>query len=233
MKIPVVLLPALLCDADLFARPIKMLENICDFFVPEPGLDTDVAQAAERILNQAPDRFILGGISMGGYIAFEILRQAPERVAGVILMDTNARSDPPAAKEKRLKMIETAKKEGIKAVISPALLDIILPENRSDENRRMLSHMAAAVGVKKYINEQTLIINRPDSLSFLPEITCPALIMGGEKDFLSPPETMKELAAQIPNGTHIVIGNSAHLPPIENPEAVAAAWRLFFQKIPF
>ncbi len=231
MKTSVVLLPALLCDATLFAHQIEALKNTYDFFVPEPGPDTDVAAAAKRILAQVPERFILGGISMGGYIAFEILRQAPERAAGVILMDTNERSDPPATKEKRLKMIEKAKENGIEAVISPALLDIILPENRNDANRHLLSQMASAIGIEKYINEQTLIMNRPDSSSLLSKISCPALIMGGEKDFLSPPEAMKGMAAQIPDGTHIIIKNSAHLPPIENPDAVTAAWRLFFQKI--
>ncbi|MBR1778593.1 MAG: alpha/beta hydrolase [Alphaproteobacteria bacterium] len=233
MKTPVVLLPALLCNAGLFIHQIKALEETCDFFVPEPGKDTDVSAAARRILNQVPDRFILGGISMGGYIAFEIMRQAPECAAGLILMDTNARSDPPAAREKRRKMIETAQKEGIKSVISPALLDIIAPVNRNDITTHILTHMAIAMGVEKYINEQTLIMNRPESTDLLPTLSCPVLVMGGELDVLSPPAAMDEIAAQIPNSAHVIIENSGHLPPIENPAAVTAAWRLFFKQISF
>lgn len=231
MKKSVVLLPALLCNAGLFLHQIKALEKEYDFFVPENGKDTNVADAAKSILNKMPDRFILGGISMGGYIAFEILRQAPERVAGLVLMDTNARSDPPAAKEKRLEIIEKAQNEGIEAVISSALLDIILPENRNDINRHILSHMAITTGVEKYVNEQTLIMNRPDSLSLLSRISCPSLVMGGERDILSPPDAMNNIAEQIPNSLHAIIENSAHLPPIENPAAVTTIWRRFFEQI--
>jgi len=234
MKTPVVLLPALLCNAGLFIHQIKALEDSCDFFVPETGLETDIGAAAQRILRQVPDRFILGGISMGGYIAFEILRQAPERVAGVILMDTNARSDSPAAQENRKKMIEKVKKEGIEAVIEAALLDILLPVNReNDIIRHILVHMANTIGAKKYINQQTLIMNRPDSTNLLPKISCPTLIMGGDQDILSPPKTMDNIAAQIPESTHIIIENSGHLPPIENPAAVTSAWRLFFKQVSF
>ena len=233
MKTPVVLLPALLCNAELFAHQIKALEKTCAFFVPESGTDADVGDAARRILDQAPDRFILGGISMGGYISFEILRRAPERVAGLILMDTNARSDPPASREKRLIMMETAKKEGIESVISPALLEIVRPENRSDALTHILIRMALAMGVEKYVNEQTLIMNRPDSTALLPEISCPVLVMGGKDDLLSPPDAMDEIASAIPDSVRVTIENSGHLPPVESPAAVTAAWRSFFGRIVF
>ena len=233
MKTPVVLLPALLCDAGLFIHQIKALEDEYDFFVPENGTDANIGEAAERILKRMPDRFILGGISMGGYISFEILRRAPQRVAALILMDTNARSDPPAAREKRLKMIERAKHQGIDSVISPALLDIIAPVHRdNDMIRHILTHMARITGIERYINEQSLIMNRPDSSDLLPRIACPVLVMGGQRDTLSPPEAMDAIAAEIPNSAHVIIENSGHLPPLENPAAVTAAWRLFFEKNP-
>lgn len=231
MKTPVVLLPALLCNAGLFIHQIKAFEGSRDIFVPENGTHTDVVSAAGHILKQAPDRFILGGISMGGYIAFEILRQAPERVAGLILMDTNARSDPPAAIEKRKKMINIAKENGIQSVISPALLDIILPENRTDMTRHILTKMAVTTGVEKYVNEQTLIMNRPDSTDLLEKISCPVLVMGGGKDALSPPQAMDEIAERIPDSIHVIIENSGHLPPLENPAAVTSAWRMFFDSL--
>lgn len=231
MKTPVVLLPALLCNAGLFIHQIKAFENSCDIFVPENGTHTDVQSAARHILKQMPPRFVLGGISMGGYIAFEILRQEPERVAGLILMDTNARSDLPAAAENRQKMIMTAREEGIRSVISPALLDIILPENRTDITRHILTRMAVSTGVEKYVNEQTLIMNRPASEELLPKISCPVLVMGGDRDVLSPPQAMDEIAGQIPDCIHVIIEKSGHLPPLENPAAVTSAWRLFFDKI--
>jgi len=231
MKTPVVLLPALLCQAGLFIHQIKALEDDYDFFVPENGTDANVSDAAKRILKTVPERFILGGVSMGGYIAFEILRQAPERVKALVLMDTNARSDPPAAREKRTKMMEVARKRGIASIISPALLDIIAPVHRdNDVIRHILTHMAETTGVERYINEQELIMNRPDSEDLLTKIKCPVLVMGGEKDTLSPPESMDAIAAKIPNSAHVIIENSGHLPPLENPAAVTTTWRLFFEK---
>lgn len=234
MKPSVVLVPALLCNAGLFIHQIKALEGSYDFFVPETGLETDVREAARRILRQAPNRFVLGGISMGGYIAFEILRQAPERVAGLILMDTNAHSDPSAAQEKRKAMIEKAKTEGIEAVTAPALLDIVSPEHRdNDFIRHILVRMAQMVGVEKYVNQQTLIMTRPDSTDLLNKIACPTLIMGGAQDTLSPTESLDKIAEQIPRSIHAIIENSGHLPPLENPAAVTAAWRMFFEHIFF
>lgn len=233
MRTSVVLLPALLCNAGLFIHQIKALEDSYDFFVPDLGADADIRSMARRILRQVPDKFILGGISMGGYVAFEILRQAPERISSLILMDTNAHSDPATAREKRLQMVEKARVEGIEAVISSALLDIISPVNRTDITRHILTHMAKTTGVERYVNEQTLIMNRPDSTDLLAQISCPVLVMGGAEDSLSPPQALDSLAAQISDSAHVIIENSAHLPPLENPAAVTAIWRQFFQKTSF
>lgn len=233
MKTPVVLLPALLCTTELFSFQTKALKDLCDFHLPEAGTDTSVQSAARRILKEAPERFVLGGISMGGYVAFEILRQAPERVAGLILMDTNAKADAPQSREKRKAMIEKARTQGIRSVISPALLDIIAPANRTDKMRTFLSRMAMTMGIEKYVNEQTLIMERPDSTALLSEIKCPVLVMGGESDALSSPEDMENLALKIPNAVHVVIKDSGHLPPLENPEAVTDIWRSFLEKITF
>ena len=234
MKTPVVLLPALLCNAGLFIHQIKALENEADFFVPDLGLDTNVADAARRILSQIRGQFVLGGISMGGYVAFEILRQAPQRVAGLILMDTNAHADPEPARKKRLEMIETAQAQGIEAVVESALIGIISPGHRqNDVIRHILEHMAQTTGVDKYVNEQKTIMSRPDSTELLKNIPCPVLVLGGAQDTLSPPESLDQMTAQIPTAVHAVITNSGHLPPLENPSAVTAAWRIFLKQIVF
>lgn len=230
-KVPLVLLPALLCNAGLFIHQIKALEETADIFVPDLGLDTDIGATAARILSQAPRRFVLGGISMGGYTAFEILRRAPERIAGLILMDTNTAPDSQAAKQKRLEMIETAETGGIDAVIDAALLNIISPAHRdNDIIRHILVHMARSTGVRKYANEQKVIMSRPDSADTLKNIKCPALVLGGAQDALSPPDAMEKIAAAMPNAVHAVIAHSGHLPPVENPAAVTAAFRAFLRQ---
>lgn len=232
MKTPVVFLPALLCNAGLFIHQIKTMESECDFYVPDLGLDENVSDAAARVLKRAPERFVLGGISMGGYVALEIMRQAPERVRGLILADTNAHADPEAAREKRLKAIETARAKGIEPLIKPTLLDIIAPEHRSnDVTRHILERMAELTGVDKYVNEQKTIMSRPDSTASIGKIDCPVLVVGGEKDALSPPDALDAMTRLIPRAAHVVIKNAAHLPPLENPAAFTAALRAFIEKI--
>lgn len=232
MKTPVVFLPALLCNAGLFIHQIKTMESECDFYVPDLGLDENVSDAAARVLKRAPERFVLGGISMGGYVALEIMRQAPERVCGLILADTNAHADPEAAREKRLKAIETAREKGIEPLIKPTLLDIIAPEHRSnDVTRHILERMAELTGVDKYVNEQKTIMSRPDSTASIGKIDCPVLVVGGEKDALSPPDALDAMTRLIPRAAHVVIKNAAHLPPLENPAAFTAALRAFIEKI--
>lgn len=232
MKTPVVFLPALLCNAGLFIHQIKTMESECDFYVPDLGLDENVSDAAARVLKRAPERFVLGGISMGGYVALEIMRQAPERVRGLILADTNAHADPEAAREKRLKAIETAREKGIEPLIKPTLLDIIAPEHRSnDVTRHILERMAELTGVDKYVNEQKTIMSRPDSTASIGKIDCPVLVVGGEKDALSPPDALDAMTRLIPRAAHVVIKNAAHLPPLENPAAFTAALRAFIEKI--
>lgn len=232
MKTPVVFLPALLCNAGLFIHQIKTMESECDFYVPDLGLDENVSDAAARVLKRAPERFVLGGISMGGYVALEIMRQSPERVRGLILADTNAHADPEAAREKRLKAIETAREKGIEPLIKPTLLDIIAPEHRSnDVTRHILERMAELTGVDKYVNEQKTIMSRPDSTASIGKIDCPVLVVGGEKDALSPPDALDAMTRLIPRAAHVVIRNAAHLPPLENPAAFTAALRAFIEKI--
>lgn len=232
MKTPVVFLPALLCNAGLFIHQIKTMESECDFYVPDLGLDENVSDAAARVLKRAPERFVLGGISMGGYVALEIMRQAPERVRGLILADTNAHADPEAAREKRLKAIETAREKGIEPLIKPTLLDIIAPEHRSnDVTRHILERMAELTGVDKYVNEQKTIMSRPDSTASIGKIDCPVLVVGGEKDALSPPDALDAMTRLIPRAAHVVIRNAAHLPPLENPAAFTATLRAFIEKI--
>ncbi len=232
MKTPVVLLPALLCNAGLFIYQIKTFEDQFDFFIPDLGNYTNVSEAANNILKKLPQHFILGGISMGGYVAFEMLKQAPQRIKGLILMDTNAHSDPPSLREKRKEMIEKAQNQGIKAVIDSSLLSIISEKKRKDDIiRHILVRMAETTGVQKYVNQQKTIMTRPDSTNLLNTIKCPVLVMGGKEDTLSTPESLDKMTEQIPTAIHAIITDSGHLPPLENPAAVSAAWRTFFNKL--
>lgn len=232
MKPPVVLLPALLCNAGLFIHQIKTLEEDFDFIVPDLGLEKEISSCAKRILTQLPSSFVLGGISMGGYVAFEILRQAPERVKGLILMDTNASEDTQEKKKKRLEMIELAKTNGIEPLIKPSLIDILAPCHQQNEMiNHILVHMARATGVEKYINEQHLIMSRKSAFSLLDKMTCPTLVLTGDQDALSPIEEMEKLAKKIPYSLFAIIENAGHLPCLEKPSAINGVLKTFIKQI--
>lgn len=227
-KTSVVLLPGLLCNAGLFINQINAFKERADFFVPDLGIDADIGSVARRILSQAPERFVLGGLSMGGYVALEIMRQAPERVSKLILMDTSAAPDAPQKRESRLKGIEFARQNGLEPLIKSALLDIVAPKNRSNEMlKAVLTHMALSTGVEGYANEQNVIMSRPDSRPDLPKISCPTLVFGGTEDALTPPESMKEIADAVPNALHAAVAGAGHLSPLEAPSAVNALFKAF------
>lgn len=224
-KSPVVLLPALLCNAGLFIHQVKYLEDRTEFFIPDMSLDTDIQTTAKRILDQAPPQFALGGISMGGYVAFEILRQAPERVLTLALLDTTPLPDTETTRQKRLEMIEVAQTEGIGAIIEGALLNIVAPQHKDNPLiREVLTHMAHETGIQGYINEQRVIMSRPDSRSLLANIKCPTMVCVGQQDKTSTPEIMQEMANAIPGAIYTEIANSGHLSPIEAPMAITGAF---------
>ncbi len=222
----VVLLPALLCDAGLFVYQIKALQDKCDFYVPDLSIDTDIQTTARRILDALPDGpFALAGVSMGGYVAFELLRQAPDRVSGLCLIDTNPLPETPTSREKRRTVMEQAKKDGLKSVVRACAVDAMTPEHAQDPSLRdLVEQMAEGTGLQGFLNEQSVIMSRPDSRSLLSDIRCPTTVLTGTRDKLSTPETMAEMADRIPNAVHILIDDSAHFPPIENPAATLAAF---------
>ena len=187
-KKQVVLLPALLCNGDIFINQVHHLQNEAEFFIPSLGTDGTVRDLAARILTQAPKTFALGGISMGGYVAFEILRQAPERVSSLLLMDTTATADAPEKKESRLQMMQKARTNGIEAVVPDVLLSVVAPQYRTlPQLRRFMTFMAQSVGVDAFCNEEKIIMSRPDSTEILSKISCPVFVAGGTADAITPP----------------------------------------------
>ena len=219
-KIPVVLLPALLCDATLFLNQVHHLQSDADFFIPDAGTADNVVDRAAEILEKAPSRFALG------YIAFEIMRQAPERVLSLLLMDTTAAPDAPEKSEKRRKLIELAEKNGIESVVPFVLTSVVAPEYAQlPQLQRFFTFMAQSVGTQAFKRAQNIISGRPDSRPFLQNIDAPCVVIGGGKDAVTPPDSLKALANAIPNARHTVIENSGHLPPLENPDAVTAVMK--------
>lgn len=219
--IPILLFPGLLCSARLFEPQIPPLRQIGLVTIADPTRDASMAGIARRILGDAPPRFHLVGLSMGGYIAFEILRQAMGRVAKVVLLDTGPRPEIPEQTARRRTLMELARTKGLTAV-NDFLFPFLVHESRQADKslRAIVDSMAEEVGLQAFLRQQEAIIGRPDSRPDLPTIRCPTLVVVGDSDRLTPPELSREIAGGIPGARLEIIAGCGHLSTLEMPDAV-------------
>ncbi len=225
-RIPLALLPGLLTDRALWAHQIAALADHAECWVADFTTQGSVAGMARSVLAMLPARFALAGLSMGGYVAMEIMRQAPERVGLLALLDTQARLDSPARVEARKTLIKQARAGAFKGVTRRALEMYLHPDRVEDAALAdAVLAMTARVGREAFLSQQAAIMDRPDSLPGLPAIACPTLVLCGRQDGPTPVECHEEIAAAIPDAKLTVIEDCGHLSPMERPEEVTAALR--------
>jgi len=222
--LPVVLIPGLLCSARLYAAQIPALWPCGPVTIADHTRDESMTAIARRILAASPPRFALAALSMGGYISFEILRQAPARVAKLALLDSTARADTPEAITARRAQIAQVAAGGLAEVAEAQFMRLVHPLRRQDANLREINRlMAREVGAEGFVRQQTAIVGRVDSRPMLKDIRCPTLVLVGEADTLTPPDRAAEMADGIP-GAHLVeVPECGHLSTLEQPDAVTHA----------
>jgi pimeloyl-ACP methyl ester carboxylesterase len=215
-KLPVVFLPGLLCDEALWRNQIKSLESLANCHVASIVSEDNMAALARSVLSNAPPQFAMAGLSMGGYVAQEIMRQAPDRVLKLCLLDTSARADTPEQRSKR-QLLLTMSKTGQFKGVTPRLLPLLIHKDRLNDQELTITitAMAERVGRQAFHNQQTAILNRIDSRSSLKDIRCPVQIICGSDDALTPPEVMREFAEAIPQARYDIIADCGHLSPLE------------------
>jgi pimeloyl-ACP methyl ester carboxylesterase len=219
---PIVLVPGLLCTAEVFAPQIAALWPYGPVTVASTLDGSTMAELAASILAAAPPKFALAGLSMGGYICLEIVRQAPERVIKLALLNTSARPDTPEQSLQRRALVAEARADGYEKVLVPALNAILHPLHRSAleaVNRRM----ARMIGVDGLARQSEAAIARIDSRSSLCAICIPTLVLVGDSDPLTPVYLSEEIVAGIPNSRLVVVPECGHGSPLEQPEAVNKA----------
>ena len=234
MKAPaLVLVPGLLCDERLWRHQVEGLADLAGrILVPDVTGGDSVAGMARSILEAAPERFSLAGLSMGGYVSLEIMRQAPDRVEALALLDTSARPDTPEQTEARLALIELAREGRFDEVWRALLPKIVHPDRTGDPDiRSTVREMAHAAGPEGFERQERAIIGRPDSRGDLPAISCPTLVLCGRDDALTPPHLHEELASGIPGARLRQIENCGHLSTLERPEAVTSAMREWLEAL--
>jgi len=223
-SLPLVLVPGLLCSARLFGPQVAALWRFGAAIVADHRQDDEIGAVAARILSEAPPRFALAGLSYGGYLAFELMRQAPERIERLALLDTSARPDTPEQTAARYAFIEMAEKGRFSEVVETLTPRFLQPSRREEPALKEILHaMAADVGAAAFVRQEKAIVSRPDSRPFLPQIRCPTLVLTGDNDDLTTPEMAQEIAGGIPGAKLAIITDCGHLSTLERPEAVNAA----------
>ncbi|WP_417308805.1 alpha/beta fold hydrolase [Devosia sp.] len=224
MPHPILLVPGLGCTAAAFTAQLPQLWLTGPVMIANTLEGTTIAEIATAILAAAPPRFHLLGFSMGGYIAFEIMRQAPERVTGLCLLDTQARPDAPEATEKRLAAIALAEEGKYALAAAQSFRLAVHPDNAdSAELKAMHVGMALAVGAETYVRHQRAIMARVDSRPDLGTIKMPTLIVVGEGDAITPPALAEEMHAGIPHSRLVVVPGGGHMAVLEQPDIVTEA----------
>ena len=221
---PFLLVPGLNCDARVYAGVAQALWPIGPVTVANHREGNSVAAIAKAILADAPPKFALIGFSMGGYIAFEILRQAPERVLKLVLLDTSARPDSEESISNRRRLIALAQKGKFREAIDQAFAKSVHPDHVGDSNLYAVHRgMAETNGPVVYANQQEAIITRPDSRPLLATINLKTLIVVGEGDQITPPEVAREMHEGIAGSKLLVVPRGGHLALLEQPELVNPA----------
>ena len=221
MKPTLVLLPGLLCDSALWQPQIKALEGDVNILVADLTGHDNMPDLAKTVLSMAPERFVLVGLSMGGYVAMEMLRQDPTRITQLALMDTTARPDTDEGRRKRRGLIELAQRGDFKGV-TPRLLPMLISAMRlqDDELTKLIIDMAGRVGMPAFLKQQKAIMGRIDSRPHLSLIEVPTMIICGEQDALTPPEHAHEMVDHIKHAEVHIIPGAGHLSPLEQPTQV-------------
>jgi pimeloyl-ACP methyl ester carboxylesterase len=223
--VPLLLLPGQLCDDRLWRDPAAALADVAQPIFGDLTQDDRIEDMAARALAEAPPAFALAGLSMGGYVALEIMRQAPERVLRLALLDTTARPESPARATLRRADMSTVAL-GRFAGITPRLLPQFIHASRlSEPVAQDVMDMTARVGPTVYMRQQTAILARPDARPTLPTIAVPTLVGVGESDAVTPPRFAEEMAAAIPGARLQIFARCGHLPPMEDPAATTQALR--------
>ena len=223
--IPLLLLPGLLCDTALWEPVFPSLLDVAAPIVADVTLDESVAAMAARALDAAPERFALAGLSMGGYVALEIMRQAPERVAALALLDTSARPDMPEQSRRRRLLMALAESGQFRGVPPRLLPQLVHPSRIDGPVGRAVMEMAERVGRPAFLRQQRAIMGRLDSRPLLSAIAVPTLVGVGAEDLLTPPELAAEIAAGIRGARLVRFAGAGHLPTMEVPEEAGTALR--------
>ena len=226
---PLLLLPGLACDAEVWQHQVRSLGEITGVQVADYAASDSIEQMARVALERAPERFALAGHSMGGRVAFEIFRCAPERVAGLALLDTAYKPLQPGEagereKAERAGYVKIAKTQGMRAMARSWLQKMVHPSRLADAP--LIESIVEMLGRKSpetFAGQINALLGRPDATPVLAAVRCPTLVLCGHEDAWSVLDVHRDMAVRIPNARLVAIENCGHMSTMERPQAVTAA----------
>jgi pimeloyl-ACP methyl ester carboxylesterase len=236
-QLPLVLLPGLACDGEVWKGQVAHFTDIATVQIPDYGASNSIADMAGLVLERAPERFALAGHSMGGRISLQVIRRAPERVLGLALVDTGYEARLPGEAgeregARRQIYVDLARSQGMRAMAREWLNEIVHPCRLSDAPLvESIIEMAARKTPEVFAAQIHALLSRPDATSVLPTIRCPTLVLCGREDGLSASERQRQMAARIPESKFVVIEKCGHMAPMERPEETTSAMLEWFEKV--
>ncbi len=222
------LLPGMMCDARLW--PAQCSEPGVPVIYADATTAENFSDMASDVLSTAPESFAMAGLSMGGILAFEIIRQAPERVTHLALLDTNPHAEDASRQATRMQQIEIALTGGLRELAIEALKPLYLAESHRHDNALLATilDMALDLGPEVFRRQSLALRDRVDSVATLSCIDCPTLVMCGDEDTLCPLDYHELMAAQISGARLLVIEDCGHLSSLEQPDIVARELKTLF-----
>lgn len=233
---PLLLLPGLMNDTRVWDPLRTALPKARDVVVaPTHTADAIAVLAASAIDAMPPGPFAVAGFSLGGYVALEVCRQAHRRIAGIALLDTGARADSEEARQNRQRMVAAVGSGSASlAQVAAGFASRVVHASRAEDSRllELLADMASSVGRDGFVRQQTAAMNRQDSRDVLRTLRCPALVLCGREDQITPIALSEEMAALLPGDTALVIvPRSGHMSTLEQPAAVAEAVGRWIERV--
>jgi pimeloyl-ACP methyl ester carboxylesterase len=219
------LLPGFLCDEDLWRDQLTGLAGVADGRVADLGHGDSIAALARQVLATAPPRFALAGFSFGGYVAQEIARQAPQRIERLALLDTSFHADTPERIAQRRAANKSVSLPGEFRGMTEQLLPSFIAAERLHDTAlvQRINAMTLRQGREVFVRQNAM--RREDGAAVLRGLACPVLVLCGRHDVLTPPALHREMAALMPQAGLVVVEDSGHMSPMEQPAAVTRAMR--------
>ena len=227
-----ILVPPLMCSASVYEPIIDTLWSRGSVTLADTRTDITIGSMAARLLRDAPERFALLGTSMGGYVALEVVRQAPDRVAGLALVSTSARADTPEQLNSRAGQSRLVEEGQFDRLVDAAFSTVVAQQHEGDASLlEAWRAMTGALGAEAFLRQQCVVMDRLDARALLPTISCPTVVIHGADDRLIPLAMGQEIASAIPGAELVTIEDAGHFLFREQPEAARAAVAGFLDRV--